>query len=1491
MMTHRAARPVQSRGIRPLSLRWKILIGFGLLLSASLTLVVAAVTFGIPFTQYTGYYGRERAHIRSHLNSVADLKKERLLLWLKERKEDAATISDNLTEEATALRQLHEVLRKAMADRKSGDQLRSALLEEESSSVVTRQLKVLVGVHRAFKRIQIADSESRFILASTEQKDVGIRLPPNRLPGEASESADGARLDFVKLRPSGKTHLVMSRFIGNRSAPMDSTGPGNSVLLLYVDTELFIKPLLYTDEGLGVSGEIVLVNEHAKILLPLKYPLPDVTVPKTFEYQIKAGSALLASQGQEGIVSDKDYRGVPVLAAYRHIVTGPHISWGLVVKCDRSECLAPLRRAVFSSALIGAITLVGVGFLAALHAKRISRPIENLTRTAQEVKGGNLDIRANAGGSDELGMLTATFNSMIEGIENWHGELEEQVKVRTARLHELNAELTREVERRTRVEESLKKANRRLRTLSDCNQAMVRATKESTLLDRICRLIGEVGGHPATWVKIAPRDESATDRSVACWGVEERDVAKLTETLANYERSYGPTGTAIRTGEICIIRNILSDPIAALWREELERSNIKSLVSFPLRIEKDVVGAITIAAEESDALDEEELVILEELAGDLAYGIEMLRTRASWRETEKALRESEQRFRAVFENEHVIMLIVDPETGGIEDGSPGACAFYGYDRPTLKKLKITDLSTMTSEKTFERIRPAMSLMEKCLGARHRLSRGEERDVEVCSGPIVVGETTYLLSVVNDVTDRIRAGEAAFKADQEWQETFDAISDLVMVLDNQYRIHRANKAMVKALGLKEEEVIGRRCFELVHGTELPPDSCPYLLLIADGKEHAAEIMEPRLGGTYEVRISPLAAKDGTSDRSIHIIRDITARKKAEEDLERSRKSFTDIVEKNRDGILVLDADNSILYANAAAEAFLGEKVSELVGTDFSRSVVLEDKTHLYVPRPDGDPLVAEIAIGSVDWHGTPAQVVMLHYITDRILVEKTLKTSEERMRQLIEASPMGIRIVRNGKTLYVNPAFLEMFGYESREEVIGLSEEALCRSGDAQLVKKYEEEFRKGTRLTQYKEFKALKKTGETFEVGKWITSMEFQGKPAALVFVADISREKTLKFQLLQAQKMEAIGTLAGGIAHDFNNILTIISGFTELLLAEKVETDDDYVDLQKIFRASQNGAELVRQLLTFSRKVETKLRPIGLNLQVKNVEKLLSRTIPKTIQVELHLAEDLNMVNADPSQIEQVLVNLAVNAKQAMVEGGKLVFETRNASVTAEHAKEHLGMEPGEYVMLLISDTGHGMAKDVLERVFEPFFTTKKPGEGTGLGLSMVYGIVKGHGGYITCYSEVGVGTIFKIYVPVFRDGEVSVGEKARKEPEGGTETILLVDDEEPVRDLGGKLLSHVGYRVLTACNGVEALQVYRENREEIALVILDLIMPEMDGKHCFRELLRINPDVKVLISSGYSSRGPVDEVIRNGARGFVEKPYKVNDLLRSIRTILDQE
>ena len=333
-----------------------------------------------------------------------------------------------------------------------------------------------------------------------------------------------------------------------------------------------------------------------------------------------------------------------------------------------------------------------------------------------------------------------------------------------------------------------------------------------------------------------------------------------------------------------------------------------------------------------------------------------------------------------------------------------------------------------------------------------------------------------------------------------------------------------------------------------------------------------------------------------------------------------------------------------------------------------------------------------------------------------------------------------------------------------------------------------------------------------------------------------------LSEQLVQAQKMEAVGTLAGGIAHDFNNLLQVTLGYSELLLAEKEKNDPECADLQKILRAAKNGAELVKRLLTFSRKVETKPIPLNLNRQVIQVEKLLRRTIPKMIDIHLDLADDLAEVHADSTQMEQILMNLAVNARDAMPDRGRLTIVTRNVTLDEEYRKVHVGTKPGEYVMLSVSDTGHGMTKETIEHIFEPFYTTKELGRGTGLGLSMVYGIVRQHDGYISCYSEVGQGTTFTIYFPAIESQLEPDSEDSGEMPAFGTETVLLVDDEELVRDLGVRILRKVGYTVLTAHNGKEALDLFKKERSQISLVILDLIMPEMDGVALLKAVKKIS-------------------------------------------------
>ncbi|MBF0528464.1 MAG: response regulator [Deltaproteobacteria bacterium] len=384
--------------------------------------------------------------------------------------------------------------------------------------------------------------------------------------------------------------------------------------------------------------------------------------------------------------------------------------------------------------------------------------------------------------------------------------------------------------------------------------------------------------------------------------------------------------------------------------------------------------------------------------------------------------------------------------------------------------------------------------------------------------------------------------------------------------------------------------------------------------------------------------------------------------------------------------------------------------------------------------------------------------------------------------------------------------------------------------------------------------------------------------------------KERLQERLYQAQKLESIGILAGGIAHEFNNLLQAILGYNSLILLDKAENDKDCPNLRAIQMTAQRAALLVRQLLLFSRRVEVQRRPLDLNQEVEQARRMLERIIPKTIDIDVHPGSRLWAVKADPIQIQQVLLNLGNNAADAMPAGGKLIIETANLTLDEGYAHEHLGAAPGNYVLLTVSDTGLGIDRKTIQHIFEPFFTTKEIGRGTGLGLAAVYGIVKSHGGFITCYSEVGQGTTFKIYLSAIEQKEtISDSSSAGQLPVGGTETILLADDEPSIRNFASKALQHFGYTVIVATSGEEAVEIFSSAPKQINLVILDIGMPGMGGYQCLQELLNIDQAAKVVIASGYSVADQLKKSLEAGAAGFVRKPYQLNDLLDNVRAVLD--
>jgi len=643
-----------------------------------------------------------------------------------------------------------------------------------------------------------------------------------------------------------------------------------------------------------------------------------------------------------------------------------------------------------------------------------------------------------------------------------------------------------------------------------------------------------------------------------------------------------------------------------------------------------------------------------------------------------------------------------------------------------------------------------------------------------------------------------------------------------------------------------------------------------------------------------------------------LRDITEFKRSENELRRSEYRYRTLFERARDSIMIIglegDRRGQIVAANPVAAEMHGykleeiltlkisdintpessEKLSEGIDRILKGEWLKEESTHR---RKDGRVFPIEISVGVLELENEKYALAIDRDITERKLAEQALRESEQSSRLLIEQAPIGIGIMQDGVLTNVNPQFLKIFGYDSMHEVLGHPVEDFYSPEDRALITQRRKDRLSEKPLPMHYEVKGLKKNGESFDLEVWPTVVDYEGKPAILTFCADMSETKSLRSQLLQAQKMEAIGTLAGGVAHDFNNLLQIALGYSELLLVGKHPDHPDYRNLHTINASAKRGAKLVQRLMVFSRKGDTKPRPLNLNHEVAQVKKLLERTIPKMIAIELSLESWLPVINADPVQVEQILLNLAINAKDAMPEaGGKLTIETRNITLDEEYSRVHLQAKPGHYVMLSVEDTGHGMSQETMQHIFEPFFTTKG-GKGTGLGLAMVYGIMKQHEGFISCYSEPSHGTTFRIYFPVVSTELEEDSEQDSAVPQGGSETILLVDDEEFLCDMGSQLLTRAGYTVLTATNGRKALDLYRKERIDISLVILDLIMPEMGGKECFQELVNINPKVKVILCSGFLSNGTAEEARVFGVRGSVEKPYNMRKLLETVREVLDED
>jgi two-component system cell cycle sensor histidine kinase/response regulator CckA len=510
-------------------------------------------------------------------------------------------------------------------------------------------------------------------------------------------------------------------------------------------------------------------------------------------------------------------------------------------------------------------------------------------------------------------------------------------------------------------------------------------------------------------------------------------------------------------------------------------------------------------------------------------------------------------------------------------------------------------------------------------------------------------------------------------------------------------------------------------------------------------------------------------------------------------------------------------------------------------------------------------------------------------TGRELAEAAELATERRFQRLIEAALDIITVLGpDGTFRYQSPALERVLGFRP-EELTGRSVFELIHPDDRGRERKAFDLGLSGSGVLRTSECRFRHKDGSwrVLEVVGRVIQDEKEG-PSAVLNVRDITERKGLEEQLLQSQKMEAIGRLAGGIAHDFNNLLFVILGYAEALEKRGGGTapGDEIAEIRK---AAERAAALTRQLLAFSRRQVFERRTINVNTLLCDLDKMLRRLIGEDVSLTTLLDPNLGSVRADAGQIEQVIVNLAVNARDAMPDGGKLTIETRCVELDHEYARDHLSVRPGRYVMVAVSDTGTGMDDETKSKIFEPFFTTKEQGKGTGLGLATVYGIVKQSGGSIWFYSEPGRGTSFKVYLPEVAGLVAGSGrETAALPPERGSETILLTEDEEAVRTLTRKMLAHCGYTILEAASPHQALEIARRHEQPIDLLLTDVVMPEMGGSDLAARLQALRPETRVLYMSGYTD----DVIVRHGVleQGcvFLQKPFTAHALSRKVREAL---
>ena len=651
----------------------------------------------------------------------------------------------------------------------------------------------------------------------------------------------------------------------------------------------------------------------------------------------------------------------------------------------------------------------------------------------------------------------------------------------------------------------------------------------------------------------------------------------------------------------------------------------------------------------------------------------------------------------------------------------------------------------------------------------------------------------------------------------------------------------------------------------------------------------------------------------TDRELRIVTEVALYKhKTERALKLSEDKHRIVVETANDAILSTDSDGRISYLNQTSEFMFGYSRAELCGLPLMillpercRNSEWLELEHFFSKqesttlgpleiagmRKDGVEFPMELSIAKWKAGNDTHFTAIIRDITKRKQAEEAFRNSEKRYHRLVELSPDAILVHRENKIVFVNRACLLLLGADSQDQILGKSPlDFLDYEYHSMVKERIAALLRREPKPAAPYEIKIVDLGGKSINVEIVSTLLDDDGVPSIQVIVRDISERIHLSNQLRQAQKMEAVGQLAGGIAHDFNNLLTVIIGRAELVMDHLEAESVPYKSVELILKTGLRAATLTHQLLAFSRRQILQPKVLNLNSVVTDMDTMLRRLIREDIQVTTFLDPVLMSTKADPGQIEQVLMNLVVNARDAMPKGGTLIIETANEILDEAYCRDHAGAKPGAYVMLAVSDSGIGMSEETKSHIFEPFFTTKPLGQGTGLGLATVFGIINQSGGHIQVYSELGKGSVFKAYLPQSGVPAASTSSQFLPAIQNGHETVLVVEDEEHVRNLTSEILDLQGYTVMPSACGADALSICLEQNSKIDLMITDAVMPGISGVDLAAEVRNLYPKIKVLLMSGYTDH-PFGEMGLPEGIHFIQKPFSPHKLANKVRMILDGE